>query len=236
MGASGPGPERHEEPFDRGPYNRPEPPPLEGEFPWPPPEGRSAIEALVDTWRTSVFQPTRFFRAMPTPDSVGPAVVYYLIVGVLSVGLSLFWQVIFDTLFSAAGFTTESDPSPLGGWAPIASFLFSPVILLLVLGIGVLITHAILAIVGGARRGLSTTCRVLAFAYGPALFTIIPFVGALIGSVWSVVLAIIGLREAHRTDGWRAAVAILAPLVILIILAILFAIFIGVVAAALLAA
>jgi hypothetical protein len=74
-----------------------------------------------------------------------------------------------------------------------------------------LVVHAMLWLTGGARRPLKTTTRVLCFCYGPQLFVIVPVLGSLVGSLWMLWLAIVGLREAHETDGWRAAVAVLIP-------------------------
>jgi hypothetical protein len=181
---------------------------------WPHrPEG-SALESFFQTWRQSVFQPKMFFRELPVPRPVGPAVLYYLLVGIPAIGITLFWRALFTMAMSALGIAAPEElASEFGGWMPVLYFLFSPVVLLLGLGISFTVTHLLLLILGGARRGAGTTMRVLCFAYGPALFAVVPFIGSFVGGVWSVILAIIGLCEGHRTDGWRAAVAILLPIV-----------------------
>ncbi len=67
---------------------------------------------------------------------------------------------------------------------------------------------------GGANQGLVMTLRVVSYAQAPTLFGAIPLIGGCIGSVWVLVLNIIGLAAAHRTDTWRAALAVLAPLLV----------------------
>jgi hypothetical protein len=167
---------------------------------------------------------------MPVPAPIGPAVLYFLIIGIPAVGIGLFWRMLFEIASAGSGFAAAPLDAPIGPWLPLIQFLLSPIFLLVGLGIGFVINHAILAIVGGARRGPGTTLRTLCFAYSPVLFAVVPFVGAAIGGVWTIVLTIIGLRESHQTDGWRAATAVLLPIVILTILFIIAAALIGVVA------
>ncbi|MFN3420790.1 MAG: YIP1 family protein [Armatimonadota bacterium] len=69
-------------------------------------------------------------------------------------------------------------------------------------------------IFGGANQGLTMTLRVISYAYALLIFTAVPFVGSLIALVWLLVLTIIGLAAAHRTDIWRTALAILVPTVL----------------------
>lgn len=198
---------------------------------WPPRSGHSALTALVRTWQSSIFQPTTFFRSLPIPHPLGPAILYFLLIGIPAVGVTLFWRTLFTMIIGALGLaTSEVAPAGMGGWWPVLQFLLSPLFLLLGLGISFLTTHLLLVILGGARRGAGMTLRVLCFSYGPALFAIVPFIGSLVGGIWTIVLAIIGLREGHQTDGWRAATAVLLPLLAILLLGIAAAVVIGVLA------
>jgi hypothetical protein len=169
------------------------------------------VGGFVATWRDSVFSPRSFFRSMPVEGGAGAAVVYFLIVGILASAVEMFWQL---TLIPALG---AEEGSPLAvlmlgqDESPLLSFLLSPIYLLLSLGVATVIVHVALWITGGARRGMATTLRVIAFSYGPQLFVIVPVLGTLVGSVWILWLSIVGLREAHGTDTWRAAIAVLLP-------------------------
>lgn len=190
-------------------------------FPWPASPDESLLGAFFRTWRESVFSPSDFFRRLPVPGPVGPALIYYLVVGVLSAAFNLYWSTMARIFIGAPVATSEAG---LEAWSPLLSFLFAPLGLFIVLGLVLIVVHLLLLLFGGARHGAQTTLRVLCFAYGPTVFSIVPILGGIVASVWVFVLSIIGLREAHQTDGWRAAVAVLLPLLLFIMAGVLIAI------------
>jgi hypothetical protein len=179
-------------------------------FPWPPPENESIIGAYGRTWRGAALQPGQFFSAMPAEGSIRSALLYYLPLGIAVAGANLFWTLL------RGGVETEQEAvlgeMPLGGAvSPLVEFLFSPIILLLSLFLAAGITHLMLKLFGGANRSFGFTTRVFAFAYSPQILGVIPVAGAIFGFIWMVVVAIIGLKEGHRTTTARAASAVLIP-------------------------
>lgn len=206
-----------------------------GAFPWPPPEDGGALSAFGKTWRSATLDPTTFFRAMPRGDGTGAAILYYLILGILVAGVSLFWDLT-GTFTGAAGDAGLATEFGMDAVSPLVGFLLSPVFLLFALFVGAGITHVVLLMFGGARHGYTTTVRVFSYAYSPMAFSVVPFLGALVGSVWMVVLCIIGVREAHGTDGWKAAVAVLLPVILAMGLVFMAALFMAMAGAAILAA
>lgn len=180
-------------------------------FPWPPASGEPVAEAAGRTWRESVFHPSTFFRAMPRGRGVGPALLYYVTLGILVEGIHLFWRFILGPRAFGTAPGGELLQALDSGGDPLTQFLLAPVYLLVGVGLTSAVCHAILVIVRGAAHGFRTTVAVFCFAYAPALFAVIPGIGALMGGVWILVLAIIGLREAHETSGAKAAVAVLVP-------------------------
>jgi hypothetical protein len=182
-------------------------------FPWPPMEGGAGLTAFGETWKRATFEPAAFFRGMPRRAAMGPALLYYLIIVVLVAGASLFW----DSLSLFAGqFEDTAMAAELGvdSVSPLVGFLLTPAILLALLYLSAGVIHLLLTVLGAARHGFGTTVRVICYAYSPGLFGIVPILGGLVGSVWMLVLLIIGLREAHETEGWKAAVAVLLPFAI----------------------
>jgi hypothetical protein len=170
----------------------------------------------VRCWQGAVFEPTRFFRALPVPGPLGAAVLYFLVIGIVAAAINLFW----GSLFRLGGVAAWGwGASARGAWAPLLGFLLTPISLLVGLAISSIVFHVLLVLLGGARHGVQTTARVLCFAYSPMLFVVVPFLGGVIGGVWTIVLTVIGLSEAHRTERWRAALAILLPTIALAILA-----------------
>lgn len=185
-------------------------------FPWPPGDRYTVVDAWARTWQGASLTPRVFFSLMPRAGSLGAAVLYYLSIGIAVAGARLFWAM--------AGGAGEVPPDATAGlagatrpWNPLIEFLTSPLILLLSLFIAAGATHLLLKVLGGTQRGdgsYDTTARVFAYAYSPNILGIIPVIGAVAGFIWMVVVAIVGLREAHRTTTGRASAAVLVPLTI----------------------
>lgn len=176
-------------------------------FPWPPSADESVFDAWGRTWSGSALAPRRFFSALPPVGSLGAAVLYYLSIGIPVAGVQLFWTML-------RGGTGEEivGTASLGQWAPLLDFLLSPVYLLVSLFLSAGVVHLLLKLFGAAGGDYRMTTRVFAYAYSPQILGIVPVVGPIAGFIWMVVIAIIGVREAHRTTTGRVAAAILIPL------------------------
>jgi hypothetical protein len=176
-------------------------------FPWPPREGESVLDALAATWKESVFQPAAFFRRMPGEYDFGWVLGYYLIIGVIGAGISLFWEMVLGPSLAERWL-----PAGAEAGNPFVDFLLSPLWLFVALYIAAGVVHLVLLIVRGAHHGFGKTLRVFCFSPGPQLFAVIPFLGTAVGGVWSLVITVIGLREAHATSTGKALAAVLIPL------------------------
>jgi hypothetical protein len=187
------------------------------DFPWPPRADDSAVEALATTWRESVFHPASFFRRMPREFDFGWVLGYYLIIGVVGAGISLFWHMVlgpslFERLLPAQPGETAN---------PVVDFLLSPLWLLVGLYIAAGIVHLFLLLVRGAKHGFGPTLRVFCYSAGPQVFGVVPYLGPAVGGIWSLVITVIGLRETHETTTGRATAAVLIPVVLLLGLVVL---------------
>jgi hypothetical protein len=182
-------------------------------FPWPPAEDDSILGALGETWKSASLEPSDFFSRLPPDGGTRAAVAYYLAVGVLAAGAKLFWESL------GGGGMDPGQFAELGvgeGVGPVVSFLLSPLLLLFGLVLAGGVTHLMLLVVGGATHGFDTTLRVFCYAYSPQILGIIPVVGSIIGTVWMLVIAIIGLRAAHRSPTWKPALAVMLPFLLLL--------------------
>jgi hypothetical protein len=185
-------------------------------FPWPPRDGESLVDAAAATWRASMFAPASFFSRMPRESGVGSAIGWFVVLTLIGIGLQFFW----DALLPGWGPDEYEVADGAGMPGGVSTVLLGPPLAILLLFIMAAVLHFVLWILGGARQSLLTTLRTLCFAWGsPSLLQAIPWIGSLIGAVWGVVLAIIGLREAHATTTGRAAAAVLLPVILVLIVA-----------------
>lgn len=179
-------------------------------FPWPPVGDESVASAFGRTWTGAALHARRFFRAMPAEGAIGAALLYYIPLGIAVSGAGLFWTMVRGTA------TVERDEvlgrvDLMGEFSPVLEFLLSPLLLLLSLFLSAGVVHLLLKAFGGANRDFGFTTRVFAFSYSPQILGVLPVAGNAIGFAWMVVVAIIGLREGHRTTLSRVLPAVLIP-------------------------
>jgi hypothetical protein len=102
--------------------------------------------------------------------------------------------------------------SPVG---MLAMAVLTPVVTLVFLYINAAVTHAIASLMGQAKRGFPATFAACAYACAPLVFLALPGCGAIVGVLWTIVLTSIGMKVTHRISTGAAAVAVLAPYVVL---------------------
>jgi hypothetical protein len=91
--------------------------------------------------------------------------------------------------------------------------------------IGLLIAAAIQQllvrlIVGANNSGFAATFRVASYTQVTSLVTWIPILGPLL-SLYGLYLAIVGIREAHGTTTGKAALVILIPFAVILVIALI---------------
>jgi hypothetical protein len=162
------------------------------------------------------------------------ALIGLLIFGVLAgIMLALLWSNGLFELFELL----ELDI----GWFPDNPLLLIAAVIglsvaggMLVIFIGGALMHLWVYIFGGRRgHGYRQTLKAIIYGATP-LYMVgwVPFVGVLIGSIWAIVLIIIGLRELHGITTGRAAGAALlaigiAVVVVVLLVVVLLAAFLG---------
>ena len=154
---------------------------------------------------------------MPREFDFGWVLIYYLLIGVVVAGISLFWEMVLGPSLLDRLLPTDPDnPSN-----PVVDFLLSPIWLMLGLFIATGIVHLFLLLVRGAKHGFGASLRVFCFSAGPQLLSVVPYLGPAVGSVWSLVITVIGLRETHETTTGKALAAVLIPVALLLGLVVL---------------
>jgi hypothetical protein len=184
-------------------------------IPWEDPAS-GFPSSLTRTWIESLTAPVPFFRALEPEAPLARAVLYFLIMAVGAAFFSLLWGL--------AGSAPELPPAAAGlvdldtRSLQLFGFFLSPFANLLLLGLAALAVHMFVRLLTESRLSILATTRVICYASGPALLTIVPWVGEIAGWIGSAVLLSIGVREVHGTTTGRAVLTVLLPFLLAAVL------------------
>ncbi|UCF79327.1 MAG: YIP1 family protein [Candidatus Eiseniibacteriota bacterium] len=182
---------------------------------WERDESVGPVRRLSDTLLGSLFSPNGFFKQMRRTGGYLSPLVYGMILGSISTVVPIVWNVLLvslrDVVLESPAAPQMFTPSP-GLYALLA--VLSPILVTLVAFLWSGVLHVLLLLVGGASHGFQATFRVVCYSRSAGVWHIVPFVGPLVGSVWYVVLLVVGLIQAHETSLGRALAAVLIPLVV----------------------
>lgn len=187
-----------------------------GRIPWEDP-GRGFPGNLGATLAESLTAPARLFRALDPEAPFARPLLYYLVVSVAGALFSTLWAMggggpalppeLTETLgYGGLGETTSR------GWL-LLEFFLSPFLALFGLAVWTALIHPFCRLFSDVRRPISETARALCYASGPAVLSVVPWVGGLAAAAGVLVLAVIGVRERHRLTTGRAVAAVLVPVV-----------------------
>lgn len=181
---------------------------------WEEESTRWTVKGLISSLKDSLFAPANFFRSMNVTGGITDPLLYALITGMVSWMIYYFWQIVLhDPLSSYIPLRGASDIDVFQGIGILAAAVVMPFILIASLFVWSGILHLLLMMVRGAKNGFEATFRVVSYSMGAYVFLMVPFCGAIISALWTVVLAIVGLKEAHGTTGGKASFAVFFPLI-----------------------
>jgi hypothetical protein len=174
--------------------------------PWEDAQSIGWGEAFKQTLMGSLFSPTEFFSKMPTAGGIGLPLVYAVIVSTVGSVLGQLWMSLVIPSQGSGGLVSSF----------IWSLLTTPFGAVIGLFINAGVVHVCLMIVGAAYSGFEGTFRAISYAQSGYLLAAapIPMLGLLVGAVWTLVLVVIGLREAHETTTGKALLAVLLPIIL----------------------
>ena len=183
------------------------------------------FNALVETTKQVLTGPGAFFRAMPVTGGVGSPLLYAVVIGWIGLAAASFYQTIFYSVvgshWAALGEDRPEIAALLGfvqGWAGfVAQVVFGWIFVVITVFVAAGILHLMLLLLGGARRDFEATFRVVAFSQATSVVLLVPFCGQVVGGasgLWTLVLYVLGLAEAHQVGHGKAAAAVLLPLVL----------------------
>ncbi len=174
-------------------------------------------KALIKTWFNVIFHPKKFFSNMPTTGGLKTPLLFGIIWGSLGVIIGGVLNLILQT----KGIITP----PPGVEAPSKNILMAsypivvvmgPILVVLGLFIAAGVYHVSVLIFGG-RKGFQPTLRVVCYTNALSVFNLIPIVGPIFVTAYSVVLFCLGFKRAHQITTIKAVFAALLPIILLFI-------------------
>ena len=180
---------------------------------WEEREKLGLFTAIVQTVQSILMHPTATFAAMKQRGGFANPLLYFVLLSSSMYAVSVFYQVAMRSLnpgiFSSS---LQHTPAQAFSIVLIGSVLISPALYILSAFISSGIVHLFLKLLNGAHKPFETTFRVICYAQASAaIMNLIPMCGSLIALFLSTYCIIVGLKETHGTEGWRATLAFLLP-------------------------
>lgn len=187
------------------------------EVPWENLENHGFFPGFIETVKRVMLAPAAFFYKMPLKGLFMP-LAFFLLIAVVQ-GLATFiWNMagVFPT-------TAQHGAGDMGmGMMGIGS-IFIVIIYPLFLGLWLFlasgVTHLFLTIFQAGKSGFEATFRATAYGSAPMILGILPFLGPVAGALWSLAVTIIGYKNIHESSFLKVIMAMVAPVLVLIILA-----------------
>ena len=177
------------------------------------------VQTFITTVQSIVLQPVDFFRGiLRQGDFVNP-----LIFAIICYEVSAILGGIIALALGTQGF---------GGF--VGSIILTPIVVAIGLFIGAGIFHLLVMVVVGSRNaGFEGTFRVGAYVAVTQLvawLSAVPILGVLISIaafVYAIFLGIVGIREVHTTTTGKAALVVLIPVAVILLILFVLALVVG---------
>jgi len=184
--------------------------------------------SFVDVARRVVLQPASFFGGLPRDRNLINPLVFALVCIVVSAILS--GLLVLVGVQQNPGFNPNPQnaiPSTFAPTSAVASILFAPIGGAIGLFVAAAIQQLLVRLVVGQNNsGFGSTFKVASYSQVTGLVNWIPIVGPLL-ALYGLYLSIVGIREVHGTTTGKAALVVLIPFVVVVLVAAIVLIFVG---------
>jgi len=195
------------------PAGRPE----RGVSPW---ENRSELgvwNGIYQTFKAVLFSPENLFSNMTYQGGIKEPMAFGLLLGSIGTMLGFFWSFLIMSRSLLPIINSLLPQFQISRSFIIAIFMFIMVISPFLVAINIFITsgilHLLLLIFGAGKNKFEATFRVVSYSHATQVWSLVPFIGALIKWFWQLIVNIIGIREIHETSYLRAIIVVLLPLI-----------------------
>lgn len=180
------------------------------------------VQSFVGTVREMVTNPAGFFRGIARRGDYANPLIFALVCTVISAAIGGFLGV----LYAILGIGGTGVGEAVGAF--VASMFFMPIIFTIALFVGAGILHLLVAlIIKPADTGFEATFRVVSYANVTELVSWVPVLGPLVAFVASIALSIVGIREVHETTTGKAALVVLIPAAVALLVALFLIVVVG---------
>jgi len=177
-----------------------------------------SFRALVRTIGQVLFKPADFFSRLQIRPGYGEALQFYVMVTTINLAIVLV-PIAFLMLFASVALP------PVVNAYPILFVIFFILCMGLLVGFSILILFVIAAIMhlfvilsGGKQGpGYQGTFGVLAYGTSGNILNIVPFLGGMLSTVWTIVIGVIGFKKVHHLSIGRAIFAYIAPGLLIVV-------------------
>lgn len=173
--------------------------------PWERPDAAFPVD-LFRSWLHCMTEPVTFFRSVDRGVPIGRPLLFFFVIWILGSGLGTLSA---DATF-AGWYAANGIEAPGTMWSLFLFFL-SPFIGAVSLTLYIAFTHLGVRLFVRDPAGIGVTARGLCYASAPQLLAVVPFLGWLVGPLWSLFLAVVGVRELHRATTGSATAAVIVP-------------------------
>ena len=183
------------------------------------------VGSFTDVVRRVVTRPVEFFSSIPKRGNLLAPLVFALICIEISTILGGLLRLALGS--EAAGGVRFEGVGRYGFGEFVANVILAPIGGAIGLFILAAIGHLfVMLFVGDANSGYSSTFRVVSYVSVTNLVNWIPIVGGLL-ALYGLYLAVVGIREMHSTTTGRAALVVLLPIGVLLVLVLIFVLIAG---------
>jgi len=185
--------------------------------PWENLQQYGFFPGFFETVKRVMLAPGPFFRKMQ-PGGLGMPLGFFLLVSVIQMLATFLWNM--TGMFPA---TAQHGAPGMGmgmaGAGSILILLVYPLFMAAWIFITSGVVHLFLMAFQAGRSGFEGTFRATAYGSAPLLLGVLPLLGPFIGALWSLVITVMGYRYIHGTSYARVILALIAPILIIVLLA-----------------
>ncbi len=178
------------------------------------------VDGLVGGVKSFITAPGDAFSQTLKSGDLGSPLLYAILISFATAVVGQLWAMFFGTSMLAflPSETRELLPFWLGaqGTGLVVGLVVIPIFTVVWVFLWGAIMHVILMLVGGseaAGASFETTLRVVAYSSTGNVAKLVPVIGDVIATLWTIVLAVIGLTRMHGMSEGKAVVVVLLPLV-----------------------